>query len=50
MVPGLTKKLLEGLRSKGQGPRYAKPTPKTVVYAEADVHAWIAAKSTSTRL
>lgn len=41
MVPGMTKRRLEYLRGKGQGTRYSKPTPKTVIYTEADVRAWV---------
>lgn len=49
LVPGMTERRLEYLRGKGQGPRFSKPTPKTVVYVEADVHAWIAWSMQSTR-
>jgi predicted DNA-binding transcriptional regulator AlpA len=49
LVPGLTKKRLANLRSLGQGPRYSKPTPQTVVYVESDVHAWVAASMQQTR-
>jgi hypothetical protein len=40
-VPGMTKGQLAQLRFKGTGPRYRKPTPKTVLYLEADVIEWI---------
>ena len=49
VVPGLTERRLEYLRGKGQGPRYSKPTPKTVIYVLADVEAWVAASMRSTR-
>jgi hypothetical protein len=41
MVPGLTKGALAQLRYKGAGPRFLKPTPKTVLYREADVIEWL---------
>lgn len=49
IVPGMTVRHLQDLRSNRQGPRYFKPTNKTVLYAEADVHAWIAASVRNTR-
>lgn len=49
IVPGMTERKLLSLRGKGQGPRYSKPTSKTVVYAEADVHAWLAAHMQKTQ-
>lgn len=48
-VPGMTVRRLERMRGEGRGPRYAKPSPKTVVYALADVHAWVAASIVPTR-
>lgn len=48
LVPGLTVRHLLYLRGKGQGPQYHKPTLKTVIYAEADVHAWVAASAVKT--
>jgi hypothetical protein len=42
-VPGMTVRHLQYLREKGQGPRYYKPTLKTVVYADDDIDAWVAA-------
>ena len=41
IVPGMTRNLLAQLRFKGQGPRYFKPTPRTVLYSGADVIAWV---------
>lgn len=41
IVPGMTKGSLAQLRFKGSGPRYRKPTPKTVLYVEAEVLAWV---------
>ncbi|PRI10953.1 hypothetical protein B4915_08700 [Leucobacter massiliensis] len=48
-VPGLTVRNLEELRAKGRGPRYHKPTPKTVIYEQGDVDAWVEASAVSTR-
>jgi hypothetical protein len=50
LVPGMTVVNLQELRKRGKGPRYFKPTPKTVVYAEADVHAWVQASMVSPRI
>ncbi|MET4702765.1 hypothetical protein [Frigoribacterium sp. UYMn621] len=41
MVPGMTKGMLAQLRFTGKGPRYRKPTPRKVIYAESDVRAWV---------
>ncbi len=41
IVPGMTKGNLAQLRFRGTGPRYYKPTPRVVLYAEADIHAWV---------
>lgn len=41
MVPGMTKGLLAQLRFTGKGPRYRKPTPRKVIYAESEVRAWL---------
>lgn len=49
LVPGMTKRRLEYLRGRGQGPRYRKPTPKTVIYTEADVRAWVEESTVTTR-
>ncbi|MFI8593749.1 helix-turn-helix transcriptional regulator [Microbacterium sp. NPDC078428] len=49
LVPGMTVANLQELRKRGKGPRYAKPTAKTVVYVEADVHAWVQATFVSPR-
>lgn len=43
IVPGMTKGALSQLRFMGKGPRYYKPTPKKVVYLEAEVLAWVEA-------
>lgn len=49
VVPGMTVTLLSRMRDAGKGPRYAKPTPKTVVYARADVDAWVRSSIVRTR-
>ncbi|TFC20048.1 hypothetical protein E3O19_01370 [Cryobacterium algoritolerans] len=41
IVPGLTKSGLAQLRFTGKGPKYRKPTPKTVVYLESEVIEWV---------
>jgi predicted DNA-binding transcriptional regulator AlpA len=43
LVPGMTKSNLAQLRFKGAGPKFLKPTPRTVVYRERDVIAWLEA-------
>jgi hypothetical protein len=43
LIPGMTKNNLAQLRFTGKGPRYLKPTPRTVVYRKADVIAWLEA-------
>lgn len=35
--------LLAQLRFRGLGPKYFKPTPRTVLYRRSDIEAWIAA-------
>lgn len=40
-IPGMTVAKLSQLRFTATGPRYFKPTPKTVLYAEADLVEWI---------
>jgi hypothetical protein len=41
IAPGLTILGLAQLRSRGRGPVYLKPTPRTVLYRRADVIAWL---------
>jgi predicted DNA-binding transcriptional regulator AlpA len=43
MAPGLSKGQLAQLRFLGKGPRFRKPTPKTVLYRESEVIEWIEA-------
>jgi hypothetical protein len=49
VVPGLTTRKLQRLRDDGKGPRYAKPTGKTVVYSRTDVDAWVRSTSVETK-
>lgn len=50
-VPGLTPGLLAQLRFKGRGPKFLKPSPRTVVYRWSDVEAWLnSTEQTSTRV
>ncbi|TFC78161.1 hypothetical protein E3O45_05980 [Cryobacterium sp. TMS1-20-1] len=41
LIPGVTKGSLAQMRFNGIGPRYRKPLPKTVVYLESEVIAWL---------
>jgi hypothetical protein len=41
MLPGVTRGKLAQLRFNGAGPNYRKPTPKTVLYVESEVVAWV---------
>lgn len=43
LAPSMTKANLAQLRFKGRGPKFLKPTPKTVLYRESDVIAWLEA-------
>ncbi|QPZ39523.1 helix-turn-helix transcriptional regulator [Paramicrobacterium chengjingii] len=45
LVPGMTRSNLAALRFRGEGPRYLKPTPKTVLYKEEDVIEWVEASA-----
>jgi excisionase family DNA binding protein len=38
---GCTKRFLERLHNKGQGPEYFLPAPRTVLYAKSEVLAWL---------
>lgn len=48
-VPGLTIVQLQDMRKRGVGPRYFKPTHKTVIYSAADIDAWVTATAIETR-
>ena len=41
MVPGMTKGNLAQMRFKGIGPKFLKPSPRTVVYRESDIIEWL---------
>jgi predicted DNA-binding transcriptional regulator AlpA len=41
LIPGMTESRLATLRFRGNGPRYRKPTAKTVVYERSEVIEWI---------
>jgi hypothetical protein len=43
MLPGLSRGQLAQMRFRGDGPAYRKPTPKTVLYVESEVVAWVEA-------
>ena len=49
IIPGMTVTLLQRMRDSGRGPRYAKPSAKTVVYALADVNAYVSSTMVPTR-
>lgn len=49
MVPGLSVRSLRQMRADGKGPRFLKPAPRTVVYLEADVRAWMRTTLHATR-
>lgn len=40
-ITGLTVPALAQLRHQGNGPRYYKPTPRTVLYKRSEVIAWV---------
>lgn len=49
LIPGMTVSNLAQMRYLGKGPAFLKPTPKTVVYRQSDVIAWLeASERTST--
>lgn len=41
LAPGLSKANLAQLRYKGTGPKFLKPTPRTVLYRRQDVIDWL---------
>jgi predicted DNA-binding transcriptional regulator AlpA len=44
-MTGLTVAALSQLRYRGIGPRFYKPTPRTVLYKRSEVIAWIEASA-----
>lgn len=43
LIPGMTRSNLANLRYLGRGPRFLKPTPRTVVYERTSVIEWLRA-------
>jgi hypothetical protein len=41
ILPGMTTTKLAQLRFTGNGPRYFKPTGRTIIYSMSDVMAWL---------
>ena len=46
-ITGLKTGALAQLRYMGRGPRFYKPTPRTVLYKRSEVMAWIEASAAS---
>lgn len=46
-ITGLKTGALAQLRYMGRGPRFYKPTPRTVLYKRSEVMAWIEASATT---
>lgn len=46
-MPGMTTGNLAQLRYTGRGPKFLKPTSRTVVYRESDVIEWLEASERS---
>jgi predicted DNA-binding transcriptional regulator AlpA len=44
-ITGLSVAALAQLRYQGTGPRFYKPTPKTVLYKRSEVIAWVEASA-----
>ena len=40
-MPGFTKGHLAQLRYTGKGPKFYKPTPRTVLYRKTDILQWL---------
>ena len=47
-ITGLTVAALSQMRYRGIGPRFYKPTPRTVLYKRSEVIAWIEASARAT--
>jgi predicted DNA-binding transcriptional regulator AlpA len=47
LITGLSTPALAQLRYKGTGPRFYKPTQRTVLYKRSEVVAWIEASATT---
>jgi predicted DNA-binding transcriptional regulator AlpA len=44
-ITGLSVASLAALRHQGDGPRFYKPTPRSVLYRRAEVIAWVEASA-----
>jgi predicted DNA-binding transcriptional regulator AlpA len=44
-ITGLSNAALAQLRYNGRGPRFYKPTPRTVLYKRSEVLAWVEASA-----
>ncbi len=44
-ITGLSIAALAQLRTRGRGPKYYKPTPRTVLYKRSEVIAWVEASA-----
>lgn len=44
-ITGMSLAALAQLRYQGRGPRFYKPTPRTVLYKRAEVIAWLEASA-----
>lgn len=41
LLPGISKGHLAQLRYTGKGPKFYKPTPRTVLYRKSDILEWL---------
>ncbi|GGH33941.1 helix-turn-helix transcriptional regulator [Microbacterium album] len=48
-VPGMTIDRLKDMRKRGVGPKYYKPTLKTVTYSSRDIDTWVESTVVTTR-
>lgn len=48
LIPGMTRGNLAQLRFTGKGPKFYKPTPRTVLYKKSEVLAWVESTATTT--
>ena len=44
-ITGLSVASLAQLRARGRGPKFYKPTPRTVLYKRSEVVAWVEASA-----
>lgn len=45
LIPGMTEARLKMARFNGTGPEFLRPTPRTIVYSERRVRAWLEASA-----